>query len=161
MDVVDGVYVFDNTTFTMPTHLTWQECWEGANGTDCEQGEIYYDVNTTMLWETTHEDSSMECDGVYDNNTSMCTEWIGNITESDGGAFLLVNDYQEQLIMYQYDATTQSGLVVFSNSNDDNMDMYYMFEMFDSNADGEVTATNGQKWPTNQMATYLMTITME
>ena len=140
MDVVDGVYVFDNTTFTMPTHLTWQECWEGANGTDCEQGEIYYDVNTTMLWETTHEDSSMECDGVYDNNTSMCTEWIGNITESDGGAFLLVNDYQEQLIMYQYDATTQSGLVVFSNSNDDNMDMYYMFEMFDSNADGEVTA---------------------
>ena len=124
----------------MPTHLTWQACWEGANGTDCEEGEIYYDVNTTMLWETTHEDSSMECDGVYDNNTSMCTEWIGNITESDGGAFLLVNDYQEQLIMYQYDATTQSGLVVFSNSNDDNMDMYYMFEMFDSNADGEVTA---------------------
>ena len=140
MDVVDGVYVFDNTTFTMPTHLTWQECWEGANGTDCEQGEIYYDVNTTMLWETTHEDSSMECDGVYDNNTSMCTEWIGNITESDGGAFLLVNDYQEQLIMYQYDATTQSGLVVFSNSNDDDMDMDYMFEMFDSNSDGEVTA---------------------
>ena len=97
-----------------------------------------------MLWETTHEDSSMECDGVYDNNTSMCTEWIGNITESDGGAFLVVNDYQEQLIMYQYNESSQSGLVVVSNLDNDydvnDMDMSYMFEMFDSNADGEVTA---------------------
>ena len=60
--------------------LTWEDCWMEDNESVCETGDVYYDVNTTMLWETTHENNYMDCEGDYDNNTSMCTEWLGNIT---------------------------------------------------------------------------------
>ena len=141
MEVSDEMYEFDNSTFTMPIHLTWEDCRIEGNETVCDTGDIYYDVNTTMLWETTHENNYMDCDGDYDNNTSMCTEWIGNITNADGSAFMLVNDYQEQLIMYEYDEATQSGLVIFVNSDDNNMNMDEIFAMLDANEDGELTAS--------------------
>ncbi|GIR00390.1 MAG: hypothetical protein CM15mP9_0930 [Methanobacteriota archaeon] len=135
------MYEFDNSTFTMPTNLIWEECWMQGNETVCEQGEIYYDANTTMLWETTHENNYMDCDGDYDNNTSMCTEWIGNITDADGSAFLIVSGWGETLIMYQYDEATQSGLIISVESDDDDFDPQMMFDMFDANEDGEVTAS--------------------
>ena len=135
------MYEFDNSTFTMPTNLIWEECWMQGNETVCEQGEIYYDTNTTMLWETTHENNYMDCDGDYDNNTSMCTEWIGNITDADGGAFLIVSGWTETVIMYQYDEATQSGLIISVEVDDAEMDPEMMFNMLDGNADGEVTAS--------------------
>ena len=143
MEVSDEMYEFDNSTFTMPTNLIWEDCWIEGNETVCEQGEIYYDVNTTMLWETTHENNYMDCDGDYDNNTSMCTEWIGNITDADGSAFLIVNVWGESLIMYQYDEATQSGLVISVESDDDDYDPEMWFNMFDANGDGEV---NSSEW---------------
>ena len=141
MEATDEMYEFDNSTFTMPINLIWEDCWTEGNETVCEQGEIYYDVNTTMLWETTHENNYMDCDGDYDNNTSMCTEWIGNITDADGSAFLLVSDWGESLIMYQYDEATQSGLVISVESDDDDYDPEMWFNMFDANEDGEVNAS--------------------
>ena len=143
MEVSDEMYEFDNSTFTMPTNLIWEDCWIEGNETVCEQGEIYYDANTTMLWETTHENNYMDCDGDYDNNTSMCTEWIGNITDADGSAFLIVNVWGESLIMYQYDEATQSGLVISVESDDDDYDPEMWFNMFDANGDGEV---NSSEW---------------
>ena len=143
MEVMDEMYEFDNSTFTMPTNLIWEDCWTEGNETVCEQGEIYYDVNTTMLWETTHENNYMDCDGDYDNNTSMCTEWIGNITDADGSAFLIENVWGESLIMYQYDEATQSGLVISVESDDDDFDPEMWFNMFDANGDGEV---NSSEW---------------
>ena len=141
MEVTDEMYEFDNSTFTMPINLIWEDCWIEGNETVCEQGEIYYDVNTTMLWETTHENNYMDCDGDYDNNTSMCTEWIGNITSADGSAFLVVSYWGESLIMYQYDEATQSGLVISVESGDDDYDPEMWFNMFDANEDGEVNAS--------------------
>ena len=141
MEVTDEMYEFDNSTFTMPTNLIWEDCWTEGNETVCEQGEIYYDVNTTKLWETTHENNYMDCDGDYDNNTSMCTEWIGNITDADGSAFLLVHDYGQLLMLYQYDEATQSGLVISGESEDGDMDPEMLFNMFDANEDGEVNAS--------------------
>ena len=135
------MYEFDNSTFTMPTNLIWEECWMQGNETVCEQGEIYYDTNTTMLWETTHENNYMDCDGDYDNNTSMCTEWIGNITDADGGAFLIVSGWSETVIMYQYDEATQSGLIISVEVDDVDMDPEMWFNMMDANEDGEVTAS--------------------
>ena len=52
MEVTETVHDFDNSTFTMPIHLTYEDCWMEDNETVCETGDIYYDVNTTMLWET-------------------------------------------------------------------------------------------------------------
>ncbi|MGB1475176.1 MAG: hypothetical protein ACPG73_03130 [Candidatus Poseidoniaceae archaeon] len=141
MEATDEMYEFDNSTFTMPINLIWEDCWTEGNETVCEQGEIYYDVNTTMLWETTHENNYMDCDGDYDNNTSMCTEWIGNITDADGSAFLIENVWGESLIMYQYDEATQSGLVISVESDDDDYDPEMWFNMFDANEDGEVNAS--------------------
>ena len=141
MEVTDEMYEFDNSTFTMPTNLIWEECWMQGNETVCEQGEIYYDTNTTMLWETTHENNYMDCDGDYDNNTSMCTEWIGNITDADGGAFLIVSGWSETVIMYQYDEATQSGLIISVEVDDVDMDPEMWFNMMDANEDGEVTAS--------------------
>ena len=143
METPDDVYEFDNSTFTMPIHLSYEDCWMEDNETVCETGDIYYDVNTTMLWETAHENNYMDCDGDFDNNTSMCTEWLGNITQADGSAFLLVNDNQESLMMYQYDEATQSGLLamVQSDYDDDDMDPVMIFNMFDANEDGEVNAS--------------------
>ena len=141
MEASNETYEFDDSPFTMPTHLTWENCWLEDNETVCEQGEIYYDVNTTMLWETTHENNYMDCDGDYDNNTSMCTEWIGNITDSDGNAFIVEDEDESSLIMYQYDEANQSGLVITIESDDDRMDPEMMFELMDMNDDGEVTAS--------------------
>jgi Ca2+-binding EF-hand superfamily protein len=140
-EVIDEMYEFDNSTFTMPTNLIWEDCWIEGNETVCEQGEIYYDVNTAMLWETTHENNYMDCDGDYDNNTSMCTEWIGNITDADGGAFLIESYWGDTLMMYQYDEATQSGLMISVESDDDDMDPEMIFNMFDANEDGEVNAS--------------------
>ena len=40
----DMVYEFDsNETWTMPAHLIWQDCED--DGTDCETGEIMYDLS--------------------------------------------------------------------------------------------------------------------
>ena len=158
--VDESMYEFDlNETWTMPTHLVWEDCWTEGNETVCEQGEITYNVNSTELWETTHENNYMDCDGDYDNNTSMCTEWIGNVTEADGDAFLISHSDSENLVMYQYNESTQSGLVIFaySDDNDDgDMDPEMMFEMLDTNDDGEVTAsewadfTNGTDEPMSE-----------
>ena len=140
----DMVYEFDsNETWTMPAHLIWQDCED--DGTDCETGEIMYDVSTTELWETTHENNYMDCDGAYDNNTSMCTEWIGNVTASDGSAFVISHSEQDLLVFYQYEESTQSGLVIFvqSDSQNDDMDYEEMFDMLDLNGDGEV---NSSEW---------------
>ena len=141
MEASNETYEFDDSPFTMPTHLTWENCWLEDNETVCEQGEIYYDVNTTMLWETTHENNYMDCDGDYDNNTSMCTEWIGNITDSDGNAFIVEDEDESSLMMYQYDEANQSGLVISVESDDDQMDPEMMFDLLDMNDDGEVTAS--------------------
>ena len=141
MEASNETYEFDDSPFTMPTHLTWENCWLEDNETVCEQGDIYYDVNTTMLWETTHENNYMDCDGDYDNNTSMCTEWIGNITDSDGNAFIVEDEDESSLMMYQYDEANQSGLVIRIESDDDQMDPEMMFELIDMNDDGEVTAS--------------------
>ena len=85
MEVTDEMYEFDNSTFTMPREDCWMQGQRIVN-------KVRFTMmsNTTMLWETTHENNYMDCDGDYDNNTSMCTEWIGNITDADGGAFLIV-----------------------------------------------------------------------
>jgi Ca2+-binding EF-hand superfamily protein len=142
MEVTEDMYDFDNSTFTMPIHLTYEDCWMEDNETVCETGDIYYDVNTTMLWENAHENNYMDCDGYYDNNTSICTEWLGNITQADGGAFLLVNDYDESLMMYQYDESTQSGLIIVvmsSDDDDDDMDLNATFAYLDADEDGEIT----------------------
>ena len=141
MLATDEMYEFDNTSFTMPIHLTYEDCRMEDNETVCETGDIYYDVNTTMLLETAHENNYMDCDGDYDNNTSMCTEWLGNITQADGSAFLLVNDYNEQLMMYQYDEATQSGLVISVRSDGDDFDPQMIFDMVDADEDGEITAS--------------------
>ena len=141
MEASNETYEFDDSPFTMPTHLTWENCWLEDNETVCEQGEIYYDVNTTMLWETTHENNYMDCDGDYDNNTSMCTEWIGNITDSDGNAFIVEDEDESSLMMYQYDEANQSGLVITIQSDDNQMDPEMMFDLLDMNDDGEVTAS--------------------
>ena len=139
--IEDSTYEFDNNeTWTMPQHLIWEDCWTEGNETVCEQGEITYNETTTELWQTANENNYMDCDGNYDNNTSMCTEWLGNVTESDEGAFIISHPDEELLVMYQYDAATQSGLVIFVDTNDD-MNMEEMFAMFDANEDGEINAT--------------------
>ena len=113
------------------------------NETVCEQGEIYYDANTTMLWETTDDNNYMDCDGDYDNNTSMCTEWIGNITDADGSAFLIVSGWSETVIMYQYDEATQSGLIISVEVDDVDMDPEMMFDMFDAMKTEKLLPVNG------------------
>ena len=143
MEIIEDTHEFDNSTFTMPTHLIWEQCWEEDNGTECETGEIYYDVNTTMLWETIHENNYMDCDGDYDNNTSMCTEWIGNVTEADGSAFIISHPDQDILAMYQYDSATQSGLFIATSSSLEDYDDEWSFdrEMQDCDSDGDAMVT--------------------
>ena len=141
MEVIEDTHEFDNSTFTMPIHLTYEDCWMEDNESVCETGDVYYDVNTTMLWETAHENNYMDCEGDYDNNTSMCTELLGNITQADGSAFLLVNEHHESLMMYQYDEPTQSGLLIMvmtDGDDDDDMDLNATFAYLDADHDGEI-----------------------
>ena len=142
MDATNQEHEFDNSTFTMPQHLTYESCWEEENQTVCEQGDITFDNETSELWETTYEENYTECDGAYDNSTNMCTEWAGNVTNADGTAFIIEDEDGPTLVFYQYDESTQSGMVIFIETDyDSDMSPEEIFAMLDTNEDGEVTAS--------------------
>ena len=142
MDATNQEHEFDNSTFTMPQHLTYESCWEEENQTVCEQGDITFDNETSELWETTYEENYTECDGAYDNSTNMCTEWAGNVTNADGTAFIIEDEDGPTLVFYQYDESTQSGMVIFIETDyDSDMSPEEIFAMLDINEDGEVTAS--------------------
>lgn len=143
----DVNYTFDNSTFTLPTHMMYESCWEEEpNVTMCDYGTIEA-VNGSELYETvTMEDdeSADDCEGEYNNESNMCTVWSGNITDSDANGFTISDPDggSEMIVFYQYDSQLSSGILIVVNEEDnDNDDADYedMFNMMDSDGDGEVT----------------------
>ena len=58
--------------------------------------------------------------GEYDSNTSICTEYLGIIVESDRQAFSISNGDSENFTMfYQYDTLTNSGILIIGGHEDD------------------------------------------
>ena len=122
----DVNYTFDNSTFTLPTHMMYESCWEEEpNVTMCDYGTIEA-VNGSELYETvTMEDdeSADDCEGEYKNESNTCTVWSGNITDSDANGFTISDSdgEREMIVFYQYDSQLSSGILIVVNEeeNDD------------------------------------------
>ncbi|NCF96894.1 MAG: hypothetical protein GWP21_03140, partial [Euryarchaeota archaeon] len=120
----DVNYTFDNSTFTLPTHMMYESCWEEEpNVTMCDYGTIEA-VNGSELYETvTMEDdeSADDCEGEYNNESNMCTVWSGNITDSDANGFTISDSDggREMIVFYQYDSQLSSGILIVVNDEDE------------------------------------------
>ena len=122
----DVNYTFENSTFTLPTHMMYESCWEEEpNVTMCDYGTIEA-VNGSELYETvTMEDdeSADDCEGEYKNESNTCTVWSGNITDSDANGFTISDSdgEREMIVFYQYDSQLSSGILIVVNEeeNDD------------------------------------------
>ena len=128
----DVNYTFENSNFTLPTHMMYESCWEEEpNVTMCDYGTIEA-VNGSELYDTfTMEDdeSPDDCDGEYKNQSNLCTEWIGNITDSDANGFTISDGEDEMILFYQYDSQLSSGILIMV-SEEDNDD-------YDGEGDGD------------------------
>ena len=122
----DVNYTFENSTFTLPTHMMYESCWEEEpNVTMCDYGTIEA-VNGSELYETvTMEDdeSADDCEGEYKIESNTCTVWSGNITDSDANGFTISDSdgEREMIVFYQYDSQLSSGILIVVNEeeNDD------------------------------------------
>ena len=119
----DVNYTFENSNFTLPTHMMYESCWEEEpNVTMCDYG-IIEAVNGSELYNTyamEDNESADDCDGEYKNESNLCTEWEGNITDSDANAFTISGE-DETILFYQYDSQLSSGIIIMVSEeyNDD------------------------------------------
>ena len=162
---------WDTGEFTMPESLTYLDCEDDPQeGFNCVMGMITGDgdENASNLYDTHYENTSeSECSmshpmSVYDNDTNMCKEFIGEIMNFDSMAFEIISNGEVQLVYYQYDASTGSGLlmVVENINSDDDYDsheeMMWTFnrEMSecDSDADGMVNFSELDECVSNDIA---------
>ena len=137
--VTDMNYTFTETTMILPAHLYYEECWvDESNETMCDSGEII--SNSTGVWDLfiSSDSDHDHCDGDYDNDTGICVEWLGNMTHSDGYAFIIDDGDYEILIHYEFDMSTLSGYLIVMDSPEP-MDLEMTFNMLDADGDGEVT----------------------
>jgi Ca2+-binding EF-hand superfamily protein len=154
----DVNYSFDNSTFNLPLMMVYEECSTDENNTTmCYYGTIEA-VNGTELWDHSITMDESDCNGEFDTDTYMCTEYIGKIDDSDANAFTISNHPSKTIVMYQYDAESGSGLLMIVEERHDGDDASPedMFAILDANGDGEVTASewsdssNGSDEPMNE-----------
>ena len=140
----DVNYSFDNSTFNLPLMMVYEGCSTDENNTTmCDYGTIEA-VNGTELWDHFITEDESDCNGEFDTDTYMCTEYIGKIDDSDANAFTIYNaDSSKTIVMYQYDADSGSGLlmIVEERHGGDDASPEDMFAMLDADGDGEVTAS--------------------
>ena len=115
--------------FTMPENFTYVACDD--NGENCEAGDVAAVTTVCELCDPETElydtfvSSYSECteDGSdYDNDTGMCTHYIGTLWNSDSMAFEYINQPDSVLVYYQYDAGTNSGLLMLVAGDEDEHD---------------------------------------
>ena len=120
---------WDNGEFTMPENFTYVRCDD--DGENCEAGDVSAVTTECLLCDPETElydtfvSSYSECteDGSdYDNDTGMCTHYIGTLWNSDSMAFEFVNQPDSTLVYYQYDAGTNSGLLLVVAGDEDEHD---------------------------------------
>ena len=115
--------------FTMPENFTYVACDD--DGENCEAGDVaavttvcelcdpeteLYDTFVSSYSECTEDGSN------YDNDTGMCTHYIGTLWNSDSMAFEYINQPDSVLVYYQYDAGTNSGLLMLVAGDEDEHD---------------------------------------
>ena len=120
---------WDSGEFTMPENFTYVACDD--DGENCEAGDVAAVTTVCELCDPETElydtfvSSYSECteDGSdYDNDTGMCTHYIGTLWNSDSMAFEFVNQPDSTLVYYQYDAGTNSGLLMVVAGDEDEND---------------------------------------
>ena len=131
---------WDTGEFTMPENLTYLNCDD--DGQNCEAAylaavtSVDCDVCDTKFYDS-FVSSYEECDeDDWDDNTGFCTQYIGTLINSDSMAFEFVKEQDSGLVYYQYDAGTNSGLLMVVAEVDDGMDDNHDGHDDDSGDDG-------------------------
>jgi hypothetical protein len=123
------IHNWDTGEFTMPENFTYVACDD--DGENCEAGDVTAVTTVCELCDPethlydTFGSSYSECteDGSnYDNDTGMCTNYIGILMNSDSMAFEYDNQPGSVLVYYQYDAGTNSGLLMVVAGDEDEHD---------------------------------------
>ena len=127
-EVMDGHIFAENETFNLPLEFFINDIFNGVASSVAHDG-----MNMTVTYALDSE-SAEECTengGTYDStmNTSLCTESIGMITQSDSQAFEL--DFEDgEGMLYQYDDVTGSILLIITE------------DMFECETTGELISSD-------------------
>jgi Ca2+-binding EF-hand superfamily protein len=124
MTVDETNHTFGTGEFTMPEKIATRECMTSSidQSSECETAVI--ESNSTGVWNHFYVSEESACDdGNFDSSTNMCLVWFGEISMNDSEAFQIVNQGESITVMYQYNSTTQSGLLMTKDGPDDHDDM--------------------------------------
>ncbi|WP_438994869.1 LDL receptor domain-containing protein [Poseidonia sp.] len=152
-EVMDGHIFAENETFNLPLEFFINDIFNGVASSVAHDG-----MNMTITYALDSE-SAEECTengGTYDStmNTSLCTESIGAITQSDSQAFELDLGFEDgEGMLYQYDDVTGSILLITA----DDMFECDSGELIDSSQwnDGMLDCSDGSDEPDNSDSEFV------
>jgi len=117
-------HTFGTGESTMPEKIAYRECMTSSvdQSTECEAGVL--ELNSTGAWNHFYVSEESECDdGNFDSSTNMCAVWMGEISMYDSEAFEIVGQGESITVMYQYNSTTQSGILMTKDGPEHDDDM--------------------------------------
>ena len=113
-------YNFTNTSVTIPENFVIYESEDNMTMSIMHDG-----MYVTFTWHNWSEETGDMygdyCDGDYDSDNDSCMFYLAEILYGDENAVMMydLEDGEEFLMLYQYDSTTNSGLMMFP-------ELYYM-----------------------------------
>lgn len=113
-------YNFTNTSVTIPENFVIYESEDNMTMSIMHDG-----MYVTLTWHNWSEETGdiygEYCDGDYDSDNDSCMFYLAEILYGDENAVMMydLEDGEEFLMLYQYNSTTSSGLIMFP-------ELYYM-----------------------------------
>ena len=117
-------HTFGTGEFTMPEKFATRECMTSSidQSSECETSVI--ESNSTGLWNHFYVSEESACDeGSFDSSTNMCLEFLGELSMNDSEAFEVFYQGESITVMYQYNSTTQSGILMVKDDPEHDDDM--------------------------------------
>ena len=117
-------HTFGTGEFTMPEKFATRECMTSSidQSSECETSVI--ESNSTGLWNHFYVSEESACDeGSFDSSTNMCLEFLGELSMNDSEAFEVFSQGESITVMYQYNSTTQSGILMVEDDPEHDDDM--------------------------------------
>ena len=153
-EVMDGHIFAENETFNLPLEFFINDIFNGVASSVAHDG---MNMTVTYALDSESAEDCTENGGTYDStmNTSLCTESIGMITQSDSQAFELDLGFEDgEGMLYQYDDVTGSILLI---TTEDMFECETTGELISSEQwnDGIVDCSDGSDEPATEDSQFV------
>ena len=119
--VDDTQHTFGTGESTLPNKMATRDCMidELDLSTQCDTSVI--ESNSTGIWDYSYQSEESDiCEGDFDSSTNMCLEFLGEISMNDSKAIEVTYQGESTTVMYQYNSTTESGILIVKEYAEDN-----------------------------------------